>query len=448
MTKIYTTKEDILSRAKEAIGLTISEIDKTGRIVTGKGAIGNIIEESWFELTINNESRPDFEEAGVELKVTPYKKIGKGKIRAKERLVCNIINYMQENLSNFYDSSFWKKCNTMLLMSYEHIQGINKSDYTIDNAIIFSFPKEDLAIIQDDWNTIMSKIKAGKAHEISESDTLYLAACTKGATAAKSKRQQPFSSELAKQRAYSLKQSYMTYILNTFVFGNKSDPNIIKDVSELQKQTFEEYVVSKITPYIGMTQGELKGKFNITGNMKNINEVIIARIFGINGRITDTAEFKKANIVPKTIRVNTDGSITESMSFPHKYFKNIWEEEWEESSFREYLTQTKFLFVIFQFNSNHDLVLKEVKFWNISDTDLLEVEKVWKKAARTLIEGVKLTERNGKTYNNLPKCSENPVCHVRPHARNANDVMKLPDGRFMAKQCFWFNNSYIEKQIQ
>lgn len=447
MNKIYKTKAEVLSRAKEAIGLTILEIDKTGRIATGKGAVGNIIEESWFGLTVNNESRPDFEEAGVELKVTPYKKIRNGEIRAKERLVCNIINYMEENLSDFYSSSFWNKCNTMLLMSYEHINGINKGDYTIDNTILFSFPQEDLAIIQNDWNTIMSKIKAGKAHEISESDTLYLAACTKGATAATSMRQQPFSSELAKQRAYSLKQSYMTYILNTFIFGNESDPNIIKDASELQNYTFEEYIVSKITPYIGMTQGDLKTEFNIEGNMKNINEVIIARIFGINGRITDTAEFKKANIVPKTIRVNQDGSITESMSFPHKYFKDICAEEWEESSFREYLTQTKFLFIIFQYNDNSELILKKIKFWNISDADLTEVEKVWKQSVKVLTDGVDLVEKHGRIYNNLPKIRENPICHVRPHARDASDVMQLPDGRCMPKQCFWFNNSYIEKQI-
>ena len=447
MNKNYTTKEEILARAKEAVGLTIADIDKTGRIATGKGAIGNIIEESWFDLTVNNEARPDFEDAGVELKVTPYKKIGKGKIRAKERLVCNIINYMEENLNDFYDSSFWEKCNTMLLMSYEYIKELKKGDYTIDNAILFSFPEEDLTIIKDDWHKIMQKIKTGRAHEISESDTLYLAACTKGATAAKSLRKQPFSTELAKQRAYSLKQSYMSYVLNTYIFGNKNDPNIIKDISELHNQTFEEYVISKINPFIGKTQEELKTNFSIAGNMKNINEVIIARMLGISGRITDTAEFKKANIVPKTIRVNANGSITESMSFPHKYFKNIWEEKWEESSFREYLTQTKFLFVIFQYDNSHNLILKEIKFWNISDTDLLEVEKVWKQAQQTLIEGVELVKHNGKTHNNLPKSSENPVCHVRPHGRNANDVMELPDGRYMAKQCFWFNNSYIEKQI-
>ena len=48
--------------------------------------------ESWFEYGANNEAQPDFPEAGVELKVTPYIRTVNG-IRAKERLVCNIINY-------------------------------------------------------------------------------------------------------------------------------------------------------------------------------------------------------------------------------------------------------------------------------------------------------------------------------------------------------------------
>ena len=90
----YTTKESVLERGRAAIGIPLGEIDKTGRLATGKGAIGTVIEESWFGYTPNSESEPDFPEAGVELKVTPYLR-NKNGIRAKERLVCNIINYME-----------------------------------------------------------------------------------------------------------------------------------------------------------------------------------------------------------------------------------------------------------------------------------------------------------------------------------------------------------------
>ena len=117
-------------------------------------------------------------------------------------------------------------------MSYEHLAGKPKGDFKIDEAVLFSFPEEDLAVIERDWETIMNKIRAGKAHELSEGDTLYLAACTKGETAA-SVRRQPFSEVPAKQRAYSLKASYMTQILRKYIFGNAKNPRIIKSADVL-----------------------------------------------------------------------------------------------------------------------------------------------------------------------------------------------------------------------
>ena len=43
---------------------------------------------------------------------------------------------------------------------------------------------------------------------------------------------------------------------------------------------------------------------------------------------------------------------------------------------------------------------------------------------------------------------ENRVSHVRPHGKNSSDTLELPDGRFMTKQCFWLNNTYIRSQIE
>ena len=68
-------------------------------------------------------------------------------------------------------------------------------------------------IIKQDYETIVSKIKAGKAHELSEGDTLYLAACRKGQKG-DSLRKQPFSDIGAPQRAFSLKPAYMRTILD------------------------------------------------------------------------------------------------------------------------------------------------------------------------------------------------------------------------------------------
>ena len=444
--RAYHTKEEVLARGREAIGIPLREIDKTNRLKTGKGAVGSVLEESWFGYHINSESEADFAEAGVELKATPYMRTSKG-LRAKERLVCNIINYMEEYKHSFYDSSFWKKCNTMLLMSYEHKEGIPKGDFTSDEAVLFSFPTEDRYIIEKDWKTIVGKIRAGRAHELSEGDTLYLGACTKGATAA-TMRQQPFSDIPAKQRAFSLKQSYMTYVLNSYIYGTKTDEQIIKSPERLRHYSFEEIIINTVRPFMGKTQKQLMDIFSIHSNAKNLNELLLAKMLGIEGKITATEEFQKANIVPKTVRVNVDGSITESMSFPAFDFKKVATEEWETCDFKIMLEQTKFLFVVFRFREDGELVFDDLVFWNMPDADLEEVKTVWERTSRTLNEGVELRVIGKRTFNNLPKATENRVAHVRPHAKDSSDTLELPDGRMMPKQCFWLNNTYIREQLE
>lgn len=442
----YTTKEAIFTRAQEAINLPLSKIDTTNRLKTGKGGIGNAIEEGWFGYTPNSDTEPDFPEAGIELKVTPYLR-NKDKIRAKERLVCNIINYMEEYSKTFKTSAFWQKCNTLLIMTYEYLKNKPKEEFKIDSATLFSYPEEDLAIIEQDWGKIMNKVRAGKAHEISEGDTLYLAACTKGANAS-SVREQPCSSQLAKQRAYSLKASYITQILNKYIFGNEKSPRIIKSLEALKSTSFEDYIINKVRPFYGKTQAQLREIFNIKSNAKSINEILLAKMLNIKGHISHTEEFKKAGIVPKTIRVQKDRTVKESMSFPTFDFIDLTHETiWEESTLYNYLAPTKFLFVIFQEQANGEYVFNRVMFWNISNKDLEEVRKVWERTRHLIKEGVQLIKTTTQIRNNLPKKSENEVAHVRPHGRNANDRCVLPDGRMMTKQCFWLNNSYIAKQI-
>lgn len=445
----YLTEKDVLKRGEEIKGIPLGSVDKTGRLVTGKGAVGTVIEESWFGYKPNSESEPDFPEAGVELKVTPYTKGRNGSIHAKERLVCNIIDYMKEYDKSFETSAFWHKCKTMLLMSYEHIKERSKADITIDEVVLFHFPEEDLAIIKRDWEIIRGKIASGKAHEISEGDTMYLAACTKGANSS-SVRKQPFSDIPAKQRAYSLKSSYMSTILNRYIFGTEQDECIIKDYRKLQEHSFEEILIEQLKPYFGKTQEELKKQLDVDSNAKNLNELLLAKMLGLTGKLAYTDEFKKANIVPKTIRVRKNGTIKESMSFPTFDFIELAKEGddgWEQSTLYNYLAPTRFFFIIFQENKNGRYVFDRVQFWNIPNVDLDEVGRVWQRTVDTIREGVKLTRTPRGVNNNLPKQTESRVAHVRPHGRNGNDKLPLPTGGEMTKQCFWLNNTYIAEQI-
>jgi DNA mismatch repair protein MutH len=443
----YKTKEDIMLKATEARNVPFGTMDRYDRLSGAKGSIGQVVEESHFEYKPNSDSAPDFKEAGVELKVTPYKRLKNNDISAKERLVLNIINYKTEHAHTFYTSSFWHKNQCIQMMFYEHIDSIPKADLYVSHTIQFSYPEDDLAIIRDDWDKIIYKIRTGKAHELSESDTLYLGACTKGADS-NSLRCQPFSPIKARQRAYSLKQSYMTQILRNYVFGIKQDEKIVKDLSVLHKSSFEDYIISALRPHFGKTVKELTKEFDIESTSKSLNEMIMRRILGVKGKLSQTDEFKKANIVLKTIRVQKDGkSIKESMSFPAFKFKELVNEKWETSILKTMFDETKFLFIVFQFNDNDELVFRDAFFWNISNDDLDEVRKVWEITVKILSEGVEIKEVKGRKLNNLPKSSENRVSHIRPHAQDSADTDELPDGRFMPKQCFWLNNTYIMSQL-
>ena len=412
-----------------------------------KGGLGEIIEERYFHYPANNDARPDFDKAGVELKVTPYKQNKNGSFSAKERLILTMTDYFKVVNEEFEDSHMWQKARLILLVYYLYQkERENRLDYKIGYVNLFTPPEEDIKIIKQDFEVIKQKIKDGKAHELSEADTLYLGAAPKAATS-KNRRKQPYSDELAKPRAFSFKTSYMTYILNHYIIpGKNTYESIIKEKTE---ESFEDYVIHKIEQYRDNTVHELCDKFQIPykdKKPKNLEAMLTYRMLGIKGNHAE--EFEKANIVIKTIRINKNNRIKENMSFPIFKFKELIEEEWDDSTFGNYLRETKFLFVVYKYDDNDELRLKGCQFWNIPYDDLeKEVKVVWEKTKQLIKNGLKIEVKNGKNCSNLPKISENRVCHVRPHGRNAQDTYELPDGRRLTKQCFWLNNSYILSQL-
>lgn len=411
-----------------------------------KGGLGELIEEKFFHYKCNNEARADFPEAGVELKVTPYKQNKNGSLVAKERLILTMIDYCTVVEEQFETSHFWEKSHLLLLVYYLYQKEIvNRLQYKIGYARLFTPPEQDLKIIKHDFETIVEKIREGKAHELSEGDTLYLGAAPKAATS-KDRRKQPFNDEPAKPRAFAFKNSYMTYVLNNYIIPGKAtyEP-IMKDTVD----DFEGYVTDKILEYKNCSVEELCNRFDIDTEKKpkNLEAMLAYRILGIKGNHAE--EFEKANVVVKAIRIGKNNKIKESMSFPTFKFKELVEEEWETSTFGTYLSETRFLFVVYKADENDVLHLKGCQFWNIPYQDLNEeVRKVWERTKQVILEGIKVERVNGKNKNNLPAASENPVCHVRPHGRNAEDTYELPDGRQFTKQCFWLNNSYILSQIK
>ena len=133
----------------------------------------------------------------------------------------------------------------------------------------------------------------------------------------------------------------------------------------------------------------------------------------------------KANIVPKTIRINKNGSIKESMSFPTFKFTEIINENWKDSELREMFNTTKFMFAVFkEYDGKYHF--ENIKFWNMSVSILdNDVKSVWDKTINVIKKGeIVNTVKNGKRITNFPGMSENEYCHVRPHAQDCMLISK------------------------
>lgn len=412
-----------------------------------KGGLGEIIEERFFHYKCNHDSRPDFDKAGVELKVTPYKRNKNGNYVAKERLIITMIDYYKVVEETFEESHLWSKAKLILLVYYLYQAEIrDRLDYRIGYAKLFSVPAVDLAIIKHDFEVIVSKIRKGKAHELSEGDTLYLGAAPKAATSG-DRRGQPFSDEPAKPRAFAFKNSYMTYVLNTYIIPGKDTYEPIIKTGKVV--SFEDYVERKVGEYKGKSIGDLCQEFHVEYKTrpKNLGAMLAYRILGVKGN--QAAEFVKANIAVKTIRIESNHKIQENMSFPTFKFKTLSDESWETSALGTYLSETRFLFIVYKYDENQVLRLRGCQFWNMPYQDLnVEVYSVWQRTRDLIRGGLEIGYRNGRYCSNFPKTRDNPVCHVRPHGRDSRDTDVLPDGRLYPKQCFWLNRSYVLSQLR
>lgn len=449
-------KKSVINYAKLLKGKSLRQICPPKILdhnYTGKGNFGQILEKFYFGYNPNSKSEADFFEIGMELKTSPLKQLKNNEYRSKERLVLNIINYIEVVNQQFEDSDFWKKNANILFIFYLHQAGCDVLDYLIKLVDEWNFPSTDLEIIKKDWELIKQKIEVGKAHELSEGDTFYLGACTKGANA-NSTRKQPFSKIPAKQRAYSLKQGYVNHIIASIanetsgVYGK-----LIPSVAVAKKQTIEEIVISKFKPYYGKTIEQI---LVITGvelnkTAKSFYANLTKAILGIELE-KKIEEFEKAEINVKTVRLKENNLPKEDISFPNFKFEDIVNEEWDDSNIKDIL-EHKFLFVFFQFE-NEQLVLRKVKFWNMPYADILEVKKVWAKTKEIVSKGKIVKEVIESTrYTNFPNKSFNLVSHVRPHATNAADTYPLPvkdkltKSKEYTKHCFWLNNTYVRDEI-
>ena len=292
-----TDVKSIVEYSHKLVGKTLREVTDAPELADPhrrRGSFGNAVEEYFFKYPINSDSAPDFADAGLEVKATPVKEVRHGKKRelvAKERLVLGKIDYNAVVNETFETSHVMKKCSDMLLISYLYEPDKNPVDYVVEAVAEWGIPQKDLPQVRADWETVVNKVRAGHAEDISGSDTMYLEACTKSAKGS-DRTSQPFSEAPAKPRAWALKASYMTAVQRKIIDGMQEIPR-----SEAEKDLDLLTLVKKrFDPYVGMTAEELQDRFGLS-HSKSVTARITNCILGVrdNGEIEEFSLPRRAS---------------------------------------------------------------------------------------------------------------------------------------------------------
>ena len=420
----FNTIEELLHYTEAIKGKTFKEIDSehllenTTNLKGNKGVLGQVVETGFYKYPINTDPRADFDKIGVELKVTGYKKNKKGEKSAKERVSLSKIDFNKIVNEEYEYSKLIYKNKKILFIWYFYEKGKDIGDFLITDYQLYDMSKDE-ETIKNDFYIIKQKVKDGRAHELSESDTSYLGACTKARTS-KDRTTQPNSTIPAKPRAYSLKNSYMSGILNSIGTTISFDTNEFK--------TVEEYVLAKLRPYIGKSQLEILEE--ITGQTykekipKNLNKMITDKIIGKDDELAEKDDL---------------GRYRERMSFRNLTLSEF-EDTWEDSYWKLFFDETAILNILWKEpksgSKNGERILEGVNRISFNDDDLDSIEKSYNMVKETI-------EKEDVSLLPYPNSFENQILEIGPKGQKSDDAYNTFFNKDTTKTCFFLNKEIL-----
>ena len=467
MTNLPYDEKDISSifnYSKQLVNKCLRDFAPDAEEYGGKGSLGQLVEELFFKYDLNSRQGADFAFVNAELKCTPLKKSAKQELLIKERLVCSMINYTEDWDKSFEKSHFYQKCLIMLIMFYLHNPNASKLDLQFLFAVLWKIPEKDLLIIRKDYDTIITKIKNGQAHTLSEGDTMYLGACRKGQKG-DSLMPQHNSNIGAPRRAWSLKTAYMRILLDEVkrkshhgAYCNYELPQTdmvnMFSVKELRNNSVDDILLERFKKYCGKTYSQICDMLNIEPSSSKSKYFMISNKIAGKGSVSNvnkSEEFEKSGLTMKTVRVKSNGSIKESMSFENIDYQEVADcGEWTDSRLYELFTN-RFLFVIFRETDNAlqlpdgktepEYKLEKVAFWTMPQDDLQVAQQYWHNIRQNVLD-------NHIAPQYFWSIKDNKYFHVRPKAQVADNMTENPNGGMIQKYCYWFNQKYVKNIIE
>ena len=436
----FNSIEELLEYTKGIKGKTFKDFDVNNVLTDNtkdKGILGKIIETGFYKYPNNNKAEADFADLGVELKVSGYVKNKNGTISAKERLVLGKIDYNAIIHEDFNFSHLIFKSKKILIIWYEYEKDKSYKDFKITDYQFYDMSGDSL-IIKNDFEIIKRKVIDGKAHLLSEGDTSYLGACTKGATG-NDKTKQPNSPILAKPRAFSLKNSYMTGVLRS--------ANLVLNVNNVEYKSVEEYVFAQIEEFIGQTQMEIYYKLigKKLGSIvpKNLNKMLSDRMIGKDSELSEKSPlFDKVNYYIKNLPINSLGYPIERMSFRNLKLSEF-EEDWENSDWKTYFEEVTIIVICYRGDKkskNGERILDGIKkiSFTADEIDLF---------GRTYNQVKKAIQNRDTSLLPQPKLFDGQILEVAPKGGKDDDAYNNFFKNDVTKVCFMLDKDFLFKKL-
>lgn len=439
----FNTIEELLNYTENIKGKTFKEIDSknllenTTNMKKNKGILGHVVETGFYDYPINSDPQADFDEIGVELKVTGYVKSKTGKLRAKERVSLTKINYFNIVNEEYQFSKLISKNKKILFIWYLYEPNKDIGDFVITDYQLYDM-SQDEETFRNDFRIIKEKVVNGQAQDLSEGDTSYLGACTKSRTS-KDRTAQPFSPIMAKPRAFSLKNAYMSSILRSI---GSTQTNFNQNY-----YTVEDYIKDKINKYIGKTQLEILKE--LTGKVpekvpKNISKMITDILIGKDTELEEKDDlFKKTSFMIKNLPLTPKEKPRERMAFRNLRLSEF-EADWDDSDWKLYFEETTLLIICWrQPNSktkNGERILDGVKKISFNDDDLASFKITYDYVKKTIEE---------KNINELPVPNkfDGQYLVVAPKGNKGDDAYNNFFKKEVTKVTFMLTKDFLTKKL-
>ena len=439
---IYQTTEDVLKQARLIRGKSLLEIvGKKIHINPGnKGAFGQLVESYGFGIPTNSSTEPDSQPVGIELKVVPLKKSGRT-WTVKERTKICMMDYHKLVKEQWTNSHCKSKLTQILFVFYRHETDIWSS--SIEDHLLYALNhRKEAESIENDWSLIKSQVSAGQAHSLSESLTSRLAASTAGSG---KDVPQPYSSQGARKRAFSLKPSYTTTLRAELI--KKEEFDSLETLPEFDSTTnVGDFLLKRLHRYEGHLIADISKELQVPiKGGKASNAGFIRKMLGFSSGKAHIKEIAECGITLRVVPVNAKtGKLREAISFPHQKLSDIIEEDDFENSALCSALESLLIVPIYRGKSAKDpgARLGRARFWEPNPEELDHLQNEWELCKQRIENYAREKNDTELLPSDLLPSTQTHVIHFRPHARNAKDT-ENSIGIPIVKSSFWLNQKAV-----